>query len=194
MLASPHQSRRCRVSLDLNATNPLRTGLVEDRIPEPCTMVIFGATGDLTRRKLMPALYSLARDRLLPPSFAVVGFGRKRFSDQEFRAMMRAGCDEFARRRPVDPQLWQSFESGIFYHAGAFDDAESYVRLKARLFDIDQQRGIPGNRLFYLATPPESFRPILLHLGEAGLLVRGSEQPFTRVIVEKPFGVDLESA
>src|SRR5262249_279655 len=176
------------------APNPLRAGLHEERLPEPCTMVIFGASGDLTRRKLMPAIYSLARDRLLPPNLAVVGVARKPISDPDFRKSMRAGCDEFARRRPVDPQLWQSFESGIFYHQGDFDDATAYERLKKRLGEIDQQRGIAGNRVFYLATPPEAFPKIIACLGAGGLVNRKSERPFTRIIVEKPFGTDLASA
>src|SRR5690349_11947016 len=157
-------------------------------------MVIFGASGDLTRRKLVPAIYSLARDRLLPPSLAVVGVARRTISDTDFRATLREGCDQFARRRPVDPQLWQSFESGIFYVAGDFDDPAAYARLKTRLDEIEKQRGIPGNRIYYLATPPEAFPKIIARLGEAGLLHRQSEQPFSRVIIEKPFGTDLDTA
>jgi glucose-6-phosphate 1-dehydrogenase len=176
------------------AVNPLREGLVEERLPEPCTMVIFGASGDLTRRKLMPALYSLARDRLLPPSLAVVGVARRPISDDEFRKQMREGCDHFARRRPVDPQLWESFASGIFYVSGEFHDPAAYARLRTRLEEIDRLRGIPGNRLFYLSTPPGSFPPILEQLGAAGLIQREHERPFTRIIIEKPFGTDLESA
>src|SRR5579863_3474653 len=95
--------------------NPLRAGLSGERVPPPCTMVIFGASGDLTKRKLVPALYSLARDRLLPPRFAVVGYARKVMADDAFRDDMRKGCDEFARRRPVDAELWDTFASHVFY-------------------------------------------------------------------------------
>src|SRR5947209_4411924 len=102
--------------------NPLREGLHEGRIPEPATMVIFGASGDLTRRKLVPALYSLARDRLLPARFAVVGYARKPMNDAAFRDDMRKGCDEFARRRPVDPEQWATFANHIFYQEGSYDD------------------------------------------------------------------------
>src|SRR5262245_38579788 len=193
MLASPHQSRRCRVSLDLNATNPLRTGLVEDRIPEPCTMVIFGASGDLTKRKLLPALYSLAKDRLLPPAFAVVGFARRPIGDDNFRAQMREGCSKYARKRPIDDQLWESFVQGVFYHEGSFYDIEAFKSLKTRLEEIDKIRGIPGNRVFYLSTPPSSYPVIIQNLGAAGLVGEG-DHPFARVIIEKPFGTDLETA
>jgi glucose-6-phosphate 1-dehydrogenase len=182
------------MSAALEQQNPLRVGLVEERLPEPCTVVIFGASGDLTKRKLMPALYSLSRDRLLPPNIAVVGVARRDIGDQEFRKQMREGCDKYARRRPVDAQLWQSFVEGIFYVNGEFHDPEAYRRLKAKLDEIDRARGIPGNRVFYLSTPPTSFPPILEQLGAAGLINREGERPFTRIIVEKPFGTDLDSA
>jgi glucose-6-phosphate 1-dehydrogenase len=174
--------------------NPLREGLHAERLPEPCTMVIFGASGDLTKRKLLPALYTLSRERLLPPRFAVVGFARREVGDDAFRADMRAGCETFARRRPVDAALWSSLESSIYYHRGSFDDADAYRTLATRLDAIDQERGIPGNRIFYLATPPQSFAPILQNLGTAGLVRRAQATPFTRVIIEKPFGTDLETA
>ncbi len=180
--------------MSVAAANPLRVGLAEERLPEPCTMVIFGATGDLTKRKLVPALYSLARDRLLGPSIAVVGFARRPIGDDGFRAAMREGVDKYARRRPVDPQLWDSFAKGIYYHQGNFDDPASYRALGERLAEIDRERGIPGNRLFYLSTPPDDFTTILGHLGAAGLINRASSRPFTRVIIEKPFGIDLDSA
>jgi glucose-6-phosphate 1-dehydrogenase len=176
--------------------NPLREGLHDERLPEPCTMVIFGASGDLTRRKLMPAIYSLARDRLLPPNLAVIGVARRAVSDDDFRKDIRSGIDEFARRRPVDPALWDSFASGLTYLQGAFDDQATYGKLKERLAVVDRERGIPGNHLFYLATPPDQFPIILRRLGAAGLIRRGQAgtRPFTRIIIEKPFGVDLKTA
>src|SRR5688572_9177913 len=157
-------------------------------------MVIFGASGDLTRRKLVPALYSLARERLLPPSLAVVGFARRDLGDAEFRKQMREGTDKHARRRPVEGALWESFEAGLFYQQGHFDDPAAYARLKGRLEEIDRARGIPGNRVFYLSTPPNDFPTILENLGAAGLIERTRPRPYTRIIIEKPFGVDLESA
>jgi glucose-6-phosphate 1-dehydrogenase len=174
--------------------NPLREGLLEERLPEPCTMVIFGASGDLTKRKLLPALYTLARERLLAPSFAVIGFARRPLGDDVFREQMRGAVDEFARKRPVDPLLWKTFASGIYYHAGDFNDPGAYARLKARLEEIDRTRGIPGNHVFYLATPPENFPVILAQLGAQGLIRPGVQRPFSRMIIEKPFGTDLASA
>jgi glucose-6-phosphate 1-dehydrogenase len=173
--------------------NPLRDGLMEERLPEPCTVVIFGASGDLTKRKLLPALYSLAKDRLLPPSFAVVGFARRPVTDEAFRAQMREGVSKYARKRPIDEQLWSSFEPGIFYHQGEFDNLEAYKSLKTRLEQIDKQRGVPGNRVFYISTPPSSFGTVVKNLGIAGLTTH-EDRPFSRVIIEKPFGTDLESA
>ncbi len=175
--------------------NPLREGLVEERIPEPATMVIFGASGDLARRKLLPALYSLTRDRLLPARFAVLGFARHPQSDDDFREEMRRGCDEFARRRPVDAALWSAFARNLFYQQGAYDDPASFQRLKARLEEIERTLGLPGNRVFYLSTPPSAFAPVIRSLGQAELAPKPAPgKPFARVIIEKPFGVDLDTA
>ena len=172
--------------------NPLREGLAEERIPEPAVMVIFGASGDLTHRKLLPALYSLTRDRLLPARFAIVGFARKPFTDDAFRAEMRTACDEFARRRPVDAALWTAFAQHIFFQQGDYDDPSSYDALKARIEEIERTLGLPGNRVFYLSTPPSSFAAAIRGLGQSGLSPKGDAR--TRVIVEKPFGTDLETA
>jgi glucose-6-phosphate 1-dehydrogenase len=174
--------------------NPLREGLQGERIPPPTTMVIFGASGDLTKRKLVPALYSLARDRLLPPTFNVVGVARRSIEDDVFRTAMREATDKYARRRPVEPSLWKSFADGIFYVNGTFEDPATYQRLKKRLAEIDKERDTGGNRVFYLSTPPSEYPIIVKQLGAAGLINRDQGAPFTRVIIEKPFGRDLESA
>lgn len=176
--------------------NPLREGLAEERVPEPAAMVIFGASGDLAHRKLLPALYSLTRDRLLPSRFAIIGFARKPMTDEAFRDEMRGAADEFARRRPVDAELWSTFASHLFYQPGAYDDPGSFAALKARLEEIERNLGLPGNRVFYLSTPPSSFAPVVRSLGQAGLAPRpdGPGKPFARVIIEKPFGTDLETA
>jgi glucose-6-phosphate 1-dehydrogenase len=173
--------------------NPLREGLHEERIPEPATMVIFGASGDLTKRKLVPALYSLARDRLLPARFAVVGYARKPLTDDAFRDDMRKGCDEFARRRPVDPELWSTFASHVFYQEGSYDDPAAYAALKTRLEEIEKALGLPGNRVFYLSIPPSSFATVVKQLGASGLTT-APDGRFARVIIEKPFGTDLATA
>lgn len=178
--------------------NPLRKGLAEDRLPEPCTVVIFGASGDLTKRKLVPALTSLAAERLLPPAFAIVGFARKSMTDEQFRSDMKESCNKFARHRPVDENLWKNLAAGMYFHTGNYDDPASYKALKEKLEQIDKEHGIPGNRVFYLSTPPETFPIAIKMLGEAGLIHKstgpGDSGPFTRVIIEKPFGIDLESA
>jgi glucose-6-phosphate 1-dehydrogenase len=165
--------------------------MVQERVPEPCAMVIFGASGDLTKRKLIPALYSLFRDRLLPQAFSVVGYARRPIPT--FVDDMKASSDQFARRRPVDDAVWSTFAQGISYVDGDFDNIEGYLKLKAHLAEIDRTRGTQGNRVFYLSTPPSYYPVILKKLGEAGL-INDSARPFTRVIIEKPFGHDLESA
>ncbi|HEV3030665.1 MAG TPA: glucose-6-phosphate dehydrogenase [Polyangia bacterium] len=173
--------------------NPLREGLHEERIPEPATMVIFGASGDLTKRKLVPALYSLARDRLLPARFAVVGYARKPLTEPALRDELRAGCAEFARRRPVDPELWNTFANNVFYQEGSYDDPAAYAALKRRLEEIEAALGLPGNRVFYLSIPPTSFATVVEHLGASGLTTTAGDR-FARVIIEKPFGTDLATA
>ncbi|GMU62423.1 MAG: glucose-6-phosphate 1-dehydrogenase [Myxococcaceae bacterium] len=174
--------------------NPLRQGLVDERLPEPCTLVIFGASGDLTKRKLVPALYTLACERLLPASMAIVGFARKGTSDEAFRAEMKEACATFARHRPLEPHAWDAFAKNLFFQTGDYDDAASYQALKARLAALDQDRGIPGNRVFYLSTPPSTFPVAVKRLGEAGLVDASKGRPFRRVIIEKPFGTDLLTA
>ncbi len=176
-----------------SASNPLRQGLTEDRTPEPCTVVIFGASGDLTKRKLVPALYSLMAERLLPPSFAVVGFARKEVSDAQFRIDMKEWCGKFARHKPTD-ELWNQFEKGVYFHTGDYDDPAAYIALKERLDAIDKERGIAGNRVFYISTPPSTFPIAVKQLNDNGLINKSTDGPFTRVIIEKPFGTDRDSA
>jgi glucose-6-phosphate 1-dehydrogenase len=173
--------------------NPFREGMPRERVIEPCAMVIFGATGDLTRRKLVPALYNLARARLLPSGFAVVGVARRPFSHDVFRDDMRRGVDTFSRSRPVIPDVWDDFAKGIFYHQGEFSDPQSYDRLKTHLQEVDRDRGTRSNHIFYLATPPDHYAEIIRQLGAAGL-GGTAHAPWTRIIVEKPFGHDLSSA
>jgi glucose-6-phosphate 1-dehydrogenase len=164
-----------------------------ERTAEPCVIVIFGGTGDLTRRKLLPALYRLAQQLLIPAEFAIIGVARKPMSDDEYRATMREALTEFGEEDTVDEAAWNSFASGIFYVSGEFKDAETYTRLKSRLKEIDEQRKTQGNRIFYLATAPEFFGLIADQLGQAKMAVPEKEA-WTRIIVEKPFGHDLESA
>ncbi len=174
--------------------NPLREGLRLERTPEPCVMVIFGATGDLTRRKLIPALYNLSRERLIPAGFSVVGFARRPLSDETFREDMLEGINEFSRSRPAQPAVWETFSQGIFYLHSDFDNPQGYRELASRLEQIDRERGTGGNRVFYLATPPSAYPAIIHHLGESGLARPLTPDAWCRIIIEKPFGRDLESA
>jgi len=156
-------------------------------------MVIFGATGDLTRRKLVPALYNLARARLLPPGFAVVGFARRPYTHEQFRQEMRAAVDTFSRSRPVIPEVWDDFAQGLFYQQGEFADPQGYTALAGFLAQVDRGRGTRGNHIYYLATPPDHYEEIIHNLGKAGLASQG-RAPWSRIIIEKPFGKDLETA
>ena len=173
-------------------TNPLREGLGGRAMPEPCTLVIFGATGDLTHRKLIPALYNLAADGALPPAMSVVGFARRDKSDEIFRAELEEAALKYSRQT-INEELWQSFAASISYHRSGFDDLAGYESLAARLADMDAARGTRGNRLFYLAAAPDQFEVILGNLRKSGLNKAGSGG-WARVIVEKPFGTDLPSA
>jgi glucose-6-phosphate 1-dehydrogenase len=178
------------------STNPLRRGLIEDRTGDACTVVIFGASGDLTKRKLMPGLYNLALSRALPGGFAVVGVARREKSHEEFRHDMKDGAAKFSRRKPVDEAVWSDFERGVFYVSGTFEDAKTYEHLSKQLDDIDRERGTRGNRLYYLAVPPSEFGTIATRLKEAKLVRPASRDggPWTRAVIEKPFGHDLTSA
>jgi glucose-6-phosphate 1-dehydrogenase len=177
--------------------NPLRDGLQLQRTPEPCTLVIFGATGDLTHRKLVPALYNLARAGMLATGFSVVGFARREKEHERFRSEMHEAVNQFSRTRPVDQHVWQTFSKALHYLPAQFDDPAAYNRLRKELDRLDQERGGSGNRLFYLATPPSFYGPIVQQLGAEGLQhggAPGGKQGWARIIVEKPFGHDLASA
>lgn len=179
-------------------TNPLRAGLRLERVPAPCVMVIFGVTGDLTARKLMPSLYDLAVGHPLPEGFSIVGVSHRDWDDDMFRAEMRQAAEAGARA-PVTDDAWNLFAQGLFYVRGDFDDADVYTRLKTRLDQIDEERRAHGNRLFYLATAPKFYAPIIRHLGESKLAVRqdiyfNRPEGWSRIVIEKPFGRDVETA
>jgi len=173
--------------------NPLREGLRLPRTPPPCAVVIFGATGDLTHRKLVPALYSLASQRLLPGGFSVVGVGRRPWSTDDFRAEMRRAVHNNGRFDGADASVWRAFEEGLFYVAGAFEDPATFDRLAGALVQVDAVRGTAGNRLFYLATPPDAYPLIIERLASSGLS-RSPGGAWARIVIEKPFGSDLASA
>ena len=161
-------------------------------MPQPCTVVIFGASGDLTYRKLIPALYNIAADGDLPAALSVVGFARREKTDEGFRQELREAVGKFSRQG-LNAELWESFEDRIFYHRSEFSDLEGYQRLAERLEQLDQDRNTQGNRLFYLSVAPSEFGGILEKLAAVGLN-KAKEGSWARVIVEKPFGTDLPSA
>jgi glucose-6-phosphate 1-dehydrogenase len=185
------------MSNDLLNINRLTSGelfLQPDRL-EPCVLVIFGAAGDLTRRKLLPALYNLTREGALDERFAVVGFSRSSQTDETFREQLRQSVAQHSRSQPLDDAVWRAFSRRIRYVEGSFEDPEGYTTLRQRLEQLEAEIGSEGKRLFYFATPP-SAAPIILHrLHETGLLGENGTGPsWTRVIMEKPYGQDLESA
>src|SRR5437016_1886957 len=176
-------------------SNPLTLGAAHTLLPQPCVLVIFGAAGDLSWRKLLPAIYNLNVDGELPSHFAVVGFGlgAEGNPDEWIRARARSGTERFSRR-PPDETHWSDYARILFNVNGSFNESRAYSQLKSKLEAVDQQFGIPGNRVYYLAVPPTVVSTCVEHLKSAGMISPPGELPFTRVIVEKPIGRDLESA
>ncbi len=169
--------------------NPLRVGLQQERTPEPLILVIFGASGDLTVRKLVPAIYHLKQQRRLPAELTIVGVARRDWSHDYFRQQMREGIEQFSDGIGAEP-LWENFAQGLFYCAADMDNAEDYKKLDSLLSEIDQTRGTRGNRVFYLAVAPKFFPEAINQLGAAGMI----KDPIkTRLVIEKPFGRDLSS-
>lgn len=163
---------------------------------DPCVVVIFGATGDLTARKLMPALYNLKREGQLPTHFACCGFARREKTDEMFRDEMKQAISEHSRIKPIEDNVWETFAPQLFYHQSEFDDDAGYKRFAKHLAMIDAQMGTNGNRIYYLSTQPSFFTTIVLKLKQHQLLYDHSEKEerWSRVIIEKPFGHDLASA
>jgi glucose-6-phosphate 1-dehydrogenase len=170
------------------AENPLLEGLGPRRTPAPCALVIFGASGDLTRRKIFPALYSLACRRLLPEQFAVVGVARREWTDDEFRERMEHAVREFGRD-DFDEDVWEWLGNATRYLPLDFADEEGEDRLAAVLTELDEERGTRGNRVYYLAIPPQAMATVVEAVGK-----RRGTTGWTRLIIEKPFGHDLASA
>ncbi|RMF25990.1 MAG: glucose-6-phosphate dehydrogenase [Cyanobacteria bacterium J083] len=170
--------------------NPLRVGLQQERTPEPQIIVIFGASGDLTQRKLVPAIYQLKQERRLPPEITIVGVARREWSHEYFREHLKQGIEEFGNGIGSE-ELWSDFAEGVYYFSADMTDLESYKKLKEFLEELDKIRGTRGNRVFYLAVSPKFFKPGLQNLGAAGML---SDPLKHRVVIEKPFGRDLASA
>jgi glucose-6-phosphate 1-dehydrogenase len=174
--------------------NPLAAGERVRAVPPPTAMVVFGGSGDLAHRKIVPALYNLELHRLLPQNFAFVGSSRSEFSDEEYRADMRKAVEEFSRTQPIQHQVWESFASRLHYIPGSSSDPATYGRIGDLLDRFDREHGTDGNRLFYLSLIPKLFPDTIRGIGKAGLGGRGWDRGFSRVVVEKPFGHDLASA
>lgn len=180
---------------NLNVSNPLQEISRISKGPDPCVLVIFGATGDLTARKLVPALYNLAKSGQLPAHFACVGFARRDKTHDAFRNDMFNAVGQFSRNKPIDQNLWQTFSEQLFYHRSEFDWGEGYEKLKQFLTEIDSKMGTAGNRVYYLSTQPSFFTTITEKLSQHNLIYSvGDKKKWSRLIIEKPFGHDLSSA
>ncbi len=174
--------------------NPLREGLRLERMPDPFIFVLFGATGDLSHRKVIPAIYQLWRTNLLPMEFVLVCIGRRPYTDDTFRVEMRAALGRYSRIQPVDGEVWAEFAKRITYFRLDFEDAVAFDELAAQLQRLDVEHLAHGNMLFYLATQASAFPEIIGQLGRVGMDHEQSGGGWRRIVVEKPFGRDLESA
>ena len=173
--------------------NPLRQGIRLERTADPCTVIIFGASGDLTKRKLVPALYRLVQQRLVPAEFAIVGQARTANTDDAFRDKMKQSVAQFSEEKKVDDELWRSFAQGLYYLPSDIGNPDDYRKLSDLLERIDRERGTAGNRLFYLSVAPRFYAEAVAQLGRAGL-TKAKPGSWVRVVIEKPFGSDLDSA
>jgi glucose-6-phosphate 1-dehydrogenase len=175
--------------------NPLRDPRDKrlPRIAGPCGMVLFGVTGDLARKKLMPAVYDLANRGLLPPGFSLVGFARRDWADQDFGRIVHDSVREHART-PFREEVWRSLSAGFRFVPGTFDDPAAFDLLAATVRELDEQRGTGGNHAFYLSIPPSSFATVCEQLERSGLSTPSPTGAWRRVVIEKPFGHDLASA
>ncbi|MEZ5352248.1 MAG: glucose-6-phosphate dehydrogenase [Bryobacteraceae bacterium] len=172
--------------------NPFQDSIRFERRVKPCALVIFGASGDLTKRKLIPALYRLAYDRRLPAGFAIVGNSRTPMTHEDFREKMCDAVKQYSEETPFEEAVWQDFAAGLYYESGDLKDPACYQKLKQRLEEVESGHHTGGNVVFYLSTQPNYYPVVIGHLGEAGLA--RAENAWRRIVVEKPFGTDLESA
>jgi glucose-6-phosphate 1-dehydrogenase len=176
------------------AENPLREGLRLERVPDPSVLVLFGATGDLAHRKVLPAMYQLWRTNLLPHEFLLLALGRREYDHEAFRAEIRSSLEKYARVQPLDEPAWKAFAERVTYQRLDFADPSGFDTLAHRLDEIDKERGTRGNRIFYLATQPSQFGEIVTQLGRVGLDHERHDGGWRRIVIEKPFGHDLDSA
>lgn len=187
-------ARKMKASVRVNREEARTPGAPGFRATDPVTVVIFGASGDLSKRKLIPALYQLQNSGYLPDRYAVVGFSRTKMTDEAYRENMRqalqAQIDDETHTVQADHPLIRA----LYYHAGNADNPASFTQLKEKLEKLDKEHALPGNRLFYLSVTPELFALIIQNLCAAGLICDRRDQTWSRVIIEKPFGTDLNSA
>lgn len=171
-----------------------RTGSLYGGAAEPCAVVLFGASGDLAKRKVIPAMYDLATHNSLGSPHAIVGFARTPMTDDSFRASTGEAAKTMSELGPVDAKQWDDFAASLYYHSGDYADPQAYEQLAKRLAELEVGKKLGGNRLFYLSTPPEVYPHIVQQLGRAGLAHPNSANAWVRIIIEKPFGRDLASA
>lgn len=187
MQQTPHVSARV-------VTQPDPAAPLFEEAYDPFTIVIFGATGDLAARKLLPALFNLMVEHALPEHFSVVGFARRPLSDDGFRDLARKAVEQFSRLAPIEPADWEHFVRRLTYHQGTFEDPAAYQALRERLGHMAQEDGTGRNRIYYLAVSPDEAPSVIRQLGAAGLARQDPPHTWARVIMEKPFGHDLTSA
>jgi glucose-6-phosphate 1-dehydrogenase len=174
--------------------NVLREGLRLERVPDPSILVLFGSTGDLAHRKVIPALYQLWRTNLLPHEFVLLAIGRRPYDSATYREEIRGALEKYSRVLPLDEAAWRTFAECVEYQQLNFDEPAGFDGLAAHLDELDEERGTRGNRLFYLATQPSQFSEIVAQLGRVGLDHEKHDGGWRRVVIEKPFGHDLPSA
>ena len=171
-----------------------RSSSIYGTTAEPCSVILFGASGDLAKRKVIPAMYDLTQHNSLGERYAIIGFARTPMTDESFRATIGEAAKTISEVGPIDPAKWDDFSSNLYYSAGEYGDPNSYAQLAKRLAEIDKEKKLGGNRLFYLSTPPEVYPDIVEQLGRAGLAKPANPNSWVRIIIEKPFGRDLASA
>ena len=171
-----------------------KSGSLYGGTAEPCAVVLFGASGDLAKRKVIPAMFDLATHNSLGSRYVIVGFARTAMSDEDFRATTGEAAKTMSELGPVDPKQWDEFASCLYYNSGDYSDPQAYEQLAKRLTQLEADKKLGGNRLFYLSTPPEVYPHIVEQLGRAGLSRPTSQNSWVRIIIEKPFGRDLATA
>jgi len=171
-----------------------RSSSIYGTTADPCTVILFGASGDLAKRKVIPAMYDLAQHNSLGERYAIIGFARTPMTDESFRTTIGEAAKTISEVGPIEPAKWNDFSSNLYYSAGEYGDPNSYAQLAKRLAEIDAEKKLGGNRLFYLSTPPEVYPDIVEQLGRAGLARPANPNSWVRIIIEKPFGRDLASA